>query len=712
MEDFKERIRQQKKTDRQVYRDSIIRMQKIIDKNAGKSLKKDGKHLGSEQLGWAILDYFKIAHVEIPEEIQDTERLEYILDSAHIMKRIVLLEKDWWKWDSFPLLVKVKQTGEYQVLFPGKRKGYYKVEDYSGQEKHIAKKEAKEYEAEAFCLYPPFDRQRLGIKACLFSLWRPYNIWDWGILIALTFFVIIMGIVLPFVNEFIFDTIIPSGTRDDIFPIMALLFGVVFTTGIFKLMKCIWIIRIGDKGKLWMEAGLWNRIFRLPVRFFKDYEAGDLTNRIFMTSDICETVQKGLLPVFLTMAFSIVYLFQIQILSEALIGPSCLILVLVMVLTLANTFLKMKINRKLNQTDAKISGFLYQIYSGVRKIKLCGAEVRVFAKWANMYEKKGKSQFRRPFLVKYSGALQNMVIVGGSASVYISYQIAFGNLLAVVFQLGILADAFAFLVPALKMAEPLLTMEEESGVGRTKVCSLQGEIELSNVSFRYQPDMDYILQDFQLSIKPGEYVAVVGPSGCGKSTLFRLLLGFEQVEKGAIYYDGRDLSMLEPRSVRKRIGTVLQDGKLFEGDIFANISLCAPELTMEEAWEAAEAAGLAEDIEAMPMGMFTMVSENDGGISGGQKQRILIARVLAMKPDVLLFDEATSALDNITQEVVVRSIEEMKGTRIVIAHRLSTIKKCDRILYLHNGKVAEDGTYEELMALNGGFASLAKRQLA
>ena len=355
---------------------------------------------------------------------------------------------------------------------------------------------------------------------------------------------------------------------------------------------------------------------------------------------------------------------------------------------------------------------------------MCGAEVRVFAKWANLYEKKGKSQFRLPFLVKYRAAFQNLILLGGtlliynvvfrenlSASVYISYQIAFGNLLAVVFQLGVLGKAFAFLVPALKMAEPLLREEEESMAGKMQIYSLQGEIELSNVSFRYQTNMDYILKDFQLSIKPGEYVAVVGPSGCGKSTLFRLLLGFEKVEKGAIYYDGRDLSMLEPCSVRKRIGIVLQDGKLFEGDIFSNISLCAPELTMEEAWKAAEAAGLADDIKDMPMGMFTRVSEKEGGISGGQKQRILIARVLAMKPDVLLFDEATSALDNITQDVVVRSIEKMKGTKIVIAHRLSTIKKCDRILYLQDGKVTEDGSYEELMALNGGFAELAKRQL-
>ena len=205
-------------------------------------------------------------------------------------------------------------------------------------------------------------------------------------------------------------------------------------------------------------------------------------------------------------------------------------------------------------------------------------------------------------------------------------------------------------------------------------------------------------------------VGVVVKTGCGKSTLMRLLLGFEKPQKGAVLYDGRDIETLDVASLRRNIGTVLQDGKLFTGDIFSNIVVAAPWLTMEDAWEAAELAGIADDIRAMPMGMNTMVSEGAGGISGGQRQRILIARAVAPKPKVLFFDEATSALDNVTQRQVSEALDRMKCTRIIVAHRLSTIRACDRIIVLDGGRVVEDGTYEELCALGGVFAELVERQ--
>lgn len=206
-------------------------------------------------------------------------------------------------------------------------------------------------------------------------------------------------------------------------------------------------------------------------------------------------------------------------------------------------------------------------------------------------------------------------------------------------------------------------------------------------------------------------MGIVGSSGCGKSTLFRVLLGFEKPQSGSVYYDLQDVEGLDLRSVRRRIGVVLQNGKLFSGDIYSNIVICAPWLTVDEAWKAAERSGFAEDIRKMPMGMFTMISEGGGGLSGGQQQRLLIARALASEPDIVMFDEATSALDNITQATVVKTLEEMECTRIVIAHRLSTIKNCSRIIYLDKGKVAEEGTFDELMALNGKFAELASRQM-
>ena len=192
----------------------------------------------------------------------------------------------------------------------------------------------------------------------------------------------------------------------------------------------------------------------------------------------------------------------------------------------------------------------------------------------------------------------------------------------------------------------------------------------------------------------------------------RLLLGFEKPMKGSIFYDGMDMNSLDLKSLRKNIGSVMQNGKLFLGSIYENIVVAAPQLTMDEAWEAAEQAGIAGDIENMPMGMQTLISEGAGGISGGQKQRILIARAIAAKPKILIFDEATSALDNLTQKKVSQALDNLKCTRIVIAHRLSTIKQCDRILVLDSGKIIEDGSFDELMEKKGFFADLVERQRA
>ena len=167
---------------------------------------------------------------------------------------------------------------------------------------------------------------------------------------------------------------------------------------------------------------------------------------------------------------------------------------------------------------------------------------------------------------------------------------------------------------------------------------------------------------------------------------------------------------LDLPSLRQKIGTVMQDAGLFQGDIYSNIVISAPQLTVDDAWNAAEKAGIADDIRAMPMGMNTMISEGQGGISGGQRQRLMIARAIAPKPKLLIFDEATSALDNKTQKQVSEALDAMGCTRIVIAHRLSTIKHCDRILVLEGGKITEEGTYDELIEKDGFFAELVKRQ--
>jgi len=264
--------------------------------------------------------------------------------------------------------------------------------------------------------------------------------------------------------------------------------------------------------------------------------------------------------------------------------------------------------------------------------------------------------------------------------------------------------------PILEMAEPFLETEPETSEEKQILTDITGGISLEHVSFRYSEESPYILDDLSLKIRPGEYVAVVGRTGCGKSTLVRLLLGFEKPEKGAIFYGKNGLDDVDLPSLRKQIGTVMQDAGLFQGSIYSNIVITAPQLTVDDAWEAAETAGIAEDIRNMPMGMHTMIAEGQGGISGGQRQRIMIARAIAPKPKLLIFDEATSALDNKTQKQVSDALDAMGCTRLVIAHRLSTIRHCDRILVLDGGKIIEDGTYDGLIEQGGFFSELVARQ--
>jgi ABC-type bacteriocin/lantibiotic exporter with double-glycine peptidase domain len=203
----------------------------------------------------------------------------------------------------------------------------------------------------------------------------------------------------------------------------------------------------------------------------------------------------------------------------------------------------------------------------------------------------------------------------------------------------------------------------------------------------------------------------VGPSGCGKSTTIRLIMWFDTPEEGTVYFDGQDLAGLDVSAVRRQLGVVLQNGRINSGPIFENIGGGAL-ITVDEAWEAARMAGFADDIEAMPMGMHTVVSEGGTNLSGGQRQRLLIARALVLKPRILIFDEATSALDNRTQAIVSESIDRLRVTRIVIAHRLSTIRNADRIYVMEAGRVVEQGTFEELAAQPGLFANLIARQMA
>ena len=425
----------------------------------------------------------------------------------------------------------------------------------------------------------------------------------------------------------------------------------------------------------------------------------------------------------LTSVASLLYITQIFRFAPSLVVPAVCIILASVIFSVVSALTQVKISKAVMEKNAEENGLSYALISGVQKIKLAGAEKRAFARWADTYSEAAELSYNPPLFIKINGAISSAISLAGTVAIYylaIKTRVSPSDYLAFNYAFGSVTGAFAALTgvalsvaqikPILEMAEPILKTEPESSENKSIVTSLRGNIELSNVYFRYNESMPYVVDGMNLKIKAGEYIAIVGTTGCGKSTLMRLLLGFETPEKGAIYYDGKDISKIDLRSLRRKMGVVTQDGSLFQGDIYSNIVISAPQLSLADAWEAAEMAGIADDIRTMPMGMQTIISEGQGGISGGQKQRLMIARAIAPKPKILMLDEATSALDNKTQKQVSDALDKLKCTRIVIAHRLSTIKNCDRILVLDKGRIMEDGTYDELIAKNGFFAELVARQ--
>ena len=403
--------------------------------------------------------------------------------------------------------------------------------------------------------------------------------------------------------------------------------------------------------------------------------------------------------------------------------PSLLIILASLVVSTVASQIQIGIARKKMKLGAQETGMSYAVLNGIQKIRLSGSEKRAFARWGRLYAQEAQLEYNPPKFVKLNSVITKAIGLIGTvvlyylaintnvaSSAYYSFTAAYSRMFGAFTALTGIALSVAGIKPILEMAEPILQAEPEVAEDKQPVSKVLGQIELSHVFFRYDENQPYVLNDMNLNIKAGEYVAIVGRTGCGKSTLVRLLLGFEKPEKGAIFYDRHDMNTLDPRSLRKQIGVVIQNGQLLQGDIYSNITISAPQLTLDEAWEAAEIAGIAQDIREMPMGMQTVISEGQGGVSGGQKQRLMIARAIAPKPKILILDEATSALDNKTQKQVSDALDRLKCTRIVVAHRLSTIRNCDRILVMENGEIIEEGNYEELIAQNGYFAELVDRQ--
>ena len=678
-----------------------------------------------------------------PERVKKLDSIGLIrrvAQKANVQLRLIKLEKNWYTKDCGTMIGYYGEKKEMAAIIP-QTPGHYRLITRSMPEGiKITENEANKLDMDAFLCYAGFPRRKMRIRDLLRFMFRQCWLSDYRTILLVSFFAGIIPLVTPVITETVFQNIIPIMDREGLVSVTQVLMVASFTMAALSMIRSVSVMRIGSRLDMSVEAALWGRLLNMPEKFFRRFTTGELASRMRGF----EALNEVLSGTFVSSVFNTLFSFWSLLLmcwySLKLTAVAVVIWAIWCVITVAIYWRVLSYQRKLIAATNAEAGLVQQIFAGLGKFRVHGAEEQAYNLWSKVFGETWRWNLAlrwqnnynsiigaaQPFIltmVLYYFAVYGLqdssntvadtekVIIGIGYAQFLAFEAAFTAFNATLNSVIPLIGKFFSIQPHIENLRPILEEIPENTTDKVEADPLSGGIEVSHLSFAYGEDNKDVLHDISFQIAAGENVAIVGHSGCGKSTLVRLLLGFEKPRSGAIYYDGQSLAELSLPSVRSQMGVVLQNGQLMSGDIFTNIVGQAA-LTQDDAWEAAEAAGIADDIRAMPMGMNTVISEGSENISGGQRQRIMIARALAAKPAILIFDEATSALDNRTQSIVTESLNKLKTTRLVIAHRLSTIKECDRILVMDKGSLVESGTYEELVAKNGVFAKLVRRQVA
>ena len=547
---------------------------------------------------------------------------------------------------------------------------------------------------------------------------------------ALSLLVTLIGMIIPQATAMIIDNAVPNANRRMALEVGAALVLAAVGTSLFGFAQSVLAIRLGIISDATSQSAVWDRLLTLKLGVFKKFGNGDLLDRAMGISAVNRELNGQTMRSVLTSLTSMLNLGLLYWYNAKLATLVLGIGVVIALFTIIAGISVRKYYRELMELQGKFFGFVVELVNATGKIRVAGAQRRAFAQWSNRYgEQLGltlKAQQIEDYIIVFNyvvplaSAVALYWMAAGllisndpnnamSVGLFLAFNTAMGTFLGGITFLSVTTLEFMDTLAKAERTKPLLQAESEIGDDKVDPGVLQGKIALSDVHFRYSPDSQKILKGVDLRINPEEFVAFVGTSGSGKSTIFRLLLGFEEPESGRVLFDDQDLSTLNITSVRRQLGVVLQNARINSASIMDNIGVGAP-ITMDQAWEAAEDAGFSGDIEQMPMGMQTVISEGGTNLSGGQRQRLMIARALVRNPRILLFDEATSALDNKTQATVSKSLNRRRVTRLVIAHRLSTIREADKIFVLDAGKIVEAGDYGSLSASGGLFASMMRRQ--
>ncbi|WAU83543.1 NHLP bacteriocin export ABC transporter permease/ATPase subunit [Streptomyces sp. Qhu-G9] len=650
--------------------------------------------------------------------------VERIALASRVRARAVRLDGRWWHDDVGPLVGHRVASGTPVALL-WRRGGYAAVHPSSGRETPVEKANAAEFEPRAVMFYRPLPERGLSpLRLLRFSLRGTGG--DMRNLAISGLVTVALGALVPIATGQVLGEFVPKAQETLIVQLCLAIMIAGVVSAAFMLMQNLTMLRLEGRIEATLQPAVWDRLLRLPTKFFTSRSTGELASAAMGISAI-RRLMAGVGPVVVqsvtvgAMNLGILLWFSVP-LALAAIG----MLVVIAAVFLGLGLWQVRWQRRLIVLSNKLNNQAFQTLRGLPKLRVAAAENYAYAAWAGEFARSRELQQR-------VGRIKNLTTVLGSvylplcslimfmllagpargslsAAAFLTFNTSMTMLLTSVTQL---TGSFVSMVAALPMFEeikPVLDATPEVRVASTRPAELSGAIEAKKLSFRYTDDGPLVLDDVSFAIRPGEFVAVVGPSGCGKSTLLRLLIGFDKPVSGSVLYDGQDLAALDQSAVRRQCGVVLQHAQPFTGSILDVICGTEP-YTPEEAMAAAEMAGLAEDIKLMPMGLHTIVA-GSGAISGGQRQRLMIAQALIRRPRILFFDEATSALDNETQRTVIESTRALDATRVVIAHRLSTVMDADRVIVMEDGRIAQQGPPAQLLADTGGrLHELVRRQM-
>ena len=656
--------------------------------------------------------------------------LEDFLNVSGVRFRRVALENRhrWWLSDSGAMLASCKQDGAPVALIPGASGRYSMVDPRTSRSLRVNARRAALLDRTAYFFYCALPDEPTSNASSLLGMVFNRARSDLARLVGAG---AMSGLAMLAPAVFlgaIAGRVLPSGDLSALVTLTAALVMGGLALALAQMVKGTALMRLEGRAAARLSAALWDRLLALPSSFFRRFTVGDLGSRALGFQQLRDRVAGIVAGSMLTLVFLLPALALMLVYDSSLGGLGLGAGIASLAVTLYIGVRQLPHHRRLLAASRGLTGVLLQLISGVAKLRVTGAEESGFALWAACYREQKQTEMRlgrlNEHLISLVSAAPYFAVaglfglalerseqglsVGSFLAIYAVFVIFFGA----VVQFGLSFSAIAAIVPTVEQAAPILEEHPKRSIADAPVLELHGELRIDHVSFRYTEDGPLVLQDVSLSARPGEFIAVVGESGSGKSTLFRLALGLESPLSGAVYYDGHDMERLNRHTLRNGVGMVVQDASLRPQTVLDNIIGTGTDLTMDDAWRAARLASVDQDIEAMPMGMYTVTSEGSAAFSGGQAQRIMLAGALVRNPRVILLDEATNWLDNETQASVMENIERLSVTRIVSAHRLSTIRRADRIYVLRNGQVVQRGSFDELMAEEGAFRDMALRQMA